>query len=101
MLGGLTSDCTALVQAVLGDGSDDQRLFLAVGLLRDEDRGVRGAAVETLGRIGNMRALPHLEKVAKEDVGETFWGKKVADAAKDAMDRIRAAQQKDEERPDG
>jgi hypothetical protein len=59
-----------------------------VAVLRDPDARVRWRAVEALVQIGDPRALPELERVAREDKGETGRGR-VADAAQEAVEKIR------------
>jgi len=56
--------------------------------LSDPDAKVRREAAWALGVIGDVRALPELERVAQEDTGETLWGS-VVEAAREAAERIR------------
>lgn len=78
--------------AALGQIGDTRALKPLVGALHDQSSDVGQAAAEALGQIGDPRALPHLERVAREDEGEAFLLGKMADAARKAMERIRAAQ---------
>jgi len=39
--------------------------------------------------IGDPRALPELERVAREDKSKTWWGASVAEAARQAAGKIR------------
>jgi len=65
-----------------------------IAALRDPDASVRWYEVEALGRTGDARALPELERVAQEDTGKTPWGESVADAAREAIARIRERMEK-------
>ncbi|MFQ6059238.1 MAG: HEAT repeat domain-containing protein [Anaerolineae bacterium] len=49
---------------------------------------MRRGIIEAMKRIGDPRALPKLERVAREDTGKTPWGS-VAEAARGAAERIR------------
>ncbi len=60
----------------------------AIAALQDTDPLVRWIAIQALEWLGDSRALPHLEKLAREDTGRTLWGS-VADAAREAAERIR------------
>jgi len=55
----------------------------------DLNAGVRWRAADALGKIGDARALPELERIAREDTGETWSGYSVAEAAREAIARIR------------
>jgi len=57
--------------------------------LRDPDWYVCKGAAVALGEIGDARALPELERIAREDTGETWSGYSVAEAAREAIARIR------------
>jgi HEAT repeat protein len=59
-----------------------------VELLSDEDSTVRYFAVDALGRIGDRRALPALEKLAATESAH-HYGRSVRDAAQEAIKRIR------------
>ncbi len=84
MLGGVVPDHTALARDVLGDGMDDQRLFLAVGLLRSVDepdreleRQVTLALVESLRQgatAEHKQAAVELAKIAGDEVIEDLDG---------------------------
>jgi len=65
-----------------------------IAALHDPDACVRWYEVEALGRTGDARALPELERVAQEDTGKTPWGESVADAAREAIARIRERMEK-------
>jgi len=80
-------ECAAIALGKIGDPGAVEPLIAA---LRDPDGGVRRYAAEALGKIGDTRALPELERVAQEDTGKTPWGESVADAAREAIARIRA-----------
>ena len=56
--------------------------------LRDSDAHVRRQAAWALGEIGDALALPELERVAREDTGVTPWGRRVADMAREAAEKI-------------
>ncbi len=55
-----------------------------IAALKDRDGDVRRRAAEALGKIGDARALPELERVAQEDKD---W--LVAYEAKNAVENIR------------
>ena len=59
-----------------------------IALLHDTDEWVRGRAAVALGRIGNVRAVAELERVAREDSSRSWWGR-VADAAQEAAEKIK------------
>jgi HEAT repeat protein len=75
----------------LGEIRDARAVEPLIGALRDRDSWVRRRAAEALEKIGDPRPLPHLRRVAREDEGKTPWGT-VADAAREAIRRIRTAQ---------
>jgi HEAT repeat protein/energy-coupling factor transporter ATP-binding protein EcfA2 len=75
----------------LGEIRDARAVEPLIGALRDRDSWVRRRAAEALEKIGDPRPLPHLRRVAREDEGKTPWGT-VADAAREAIRRIRIAQ---------
>jgi hypothetical protein len=80
MLGGLVADHSDFVRKVLGDGSDDERVFLAVGLLRsveepeaEVERRVMAALVGSLQRgvtEAHKRAAVELAKLLGDEAVE-------------------------------
>jgi HEAT repeat protein len=73
----------------IGDTLAVESLVRALG---DVDGNVRWGAAGALGAIGDPKALPHLERAVIEDKGANSLGYTVAAAAREAMERIRAAQ---------
>jgi HEAT repeat protein len=63
-----------------------------IAALKDEDSKVRERAAIALGHIGDSRALPELERLAREDQGKTSWGMKVKDVATRAIEEIKRKQ---------
>ena len=61
--------------------------------IRDKNEWGRWQAAWALGRIGDARALPDLERVAREDQGKTLYGR-VAEAAREAAEKIRGRMNK-------
>jgi len=61
-----------------------------VAALRDRDPNLRWNAARLLGEIGDTRAAPELKRAAQEDEGQTRSGKRVADAAKAAEEKIKS-----------
>ena len=57
--------------------------------LCDRDPNLRWNAARLLGEIGDARAAPELERVAQEDEGKTRSGKRVAEAAKAAAEKMK------------
>jgi len=55
---------------------------------------MRWAVAKLLGHIGDSRALPHLDRIVKQDRGETSSGGRVIDAAREAIEQIRAPELK-------
>jgi hypothetical protein len=50
------------------DGGRDERMFAPlVAALDDRNSSVRGAAAMALGNLGDVRAVPHLERVVASD----------------------------------
>jgi len=86
MKAGETTSYGAQALAELGRVQD----LLAVA--RDERLAVsvRVAAIGALERFGDASLLPDLERLAREDTSKTLWGKRVTDAAHQAIARIRA-----------
>jgi len=74
---------------VLGKIGDPRAVEPLVQALRDQDVRVRSGAVWALEEIGDARALPELERVAREDAGVSLLGRRVADLAREAAERIR------------
>ena len=56
--------------------------------LKDKDSNVRFWSCVALGRLGDSRALPELEKLAQDDEGQNSHGKKVKRAAQEAIEKI-------------
>jgi HEAT repeat protein len=59
-------------------------------LFDDSDTWQKLLAARILGYLEEPRALLELERLAREDAGTTFSGERVADAAREAIARIRA-----------
>jgi CheY-like chemotaxis protein len=59
-----------------------------VAALQDTDAEVAESAAYALGFIGDVRAVPHLERVAREDTRQGRFGRSVAEAARFAIERI-------------
>ena len=57
-------------------------------LLADTDSHVRYTAAESLGKLGDKRALPHLQNLRQRDKSENFWGEQVRAAATTAIERL-------------
>lgn len=57
--------------------------------LSDRDPNVRWHAARVLGEIGDAPALEELKRVAQEDEGKTRAGKRVAEAAKAAGEKLK------------
>ena len=64
--------------------------------LKDPDEDVRWYAADALGHLGSARALPHLERLTKDDA-ESRCGL-VADAARIAIERVSEAQRRSSRR---
>jgi HEAT repeat protein len=92
------SDARQRAGEALGRIGDRRAVEPLIAALSDRDSDVRHAAAVALGKIGDPMALSHLEQVAREDKGKMrLWPReKVADAAKQAIDRIKAARQKEQ-----
>ncbi len=71
---------TTAVAVIEGEASIP---FLTEISSKDKWNTVRASAVKSMGRIGSEKALPHLKKLTKDE------DKKVADAAKRAIQRIK------------
>jgi HEAT repeat protein len=54
-----------------------------IALLKDEDWEVRKEAAEALGKIGDPRALPELERLARENSD-------ASEKAREAIEKIKA-----------
>ncbi|MBF8283823.1 MAG: PBS lyase HEAT domain protein repeat-containing protein [Anaerolineales bacterium] len=61
-----------------------------IAALRDRDPNLRWNAARLLGEIGDARAAPELKRVAQEDEGKTRSGKRVAEAAKMAVEKVKS-----------
>ncbi len=68
---------------LLGKVGDERAVEPLIAALRHPDIGVRLSAAHGLGNIGDGRALPELERVAREDWGE------IAGVARQAIEQIR------------
>jgi len=73
-----------LVQLVAETG-DRQTTGVLIPLLDDPDPDVRFTVVQALARVGDRRALPALREVRS---GKSFWGRSIADAARQAIENI-------------
>jgi HEAT repeat protein len=58
--------------------------------LTDPVAEVRYGAISALQAIGDVRALPELERVAREDNDKTRWGESLANVAKWSIEAIRS-----------
>jgi HEAT repeat protein len=56
--------------------------------LNDPVAEVRYGVISALQDIGDVRALPELERIAREDNDKTRWGESLADVAKCAIEAI-------------
>jgi HEAT repeat protein/CheY-like chemotaxis protein len=81
--------CTAIRS--LGRLRDERAVEPLIATLQDESADVAWQAADALGKIGDVRALTHLERVAREDTRETRYGGAVAKMAQYAIERIGAA----------
>jgi len=63
-----------------------------VAMLQDEDAYIVWKVADALGQIGDPCAVPHLERVAKEDTRTTRYGGAVARIAQCAVEWIKATQ---------
>lgn len=70
----------------IGDGRAAGPLLHA---LNHPNSNVRWSAVHALTRIGDVRTLLELRRVAQNDQGRTSWGEPVASAAQIALDELR------------
>ena len=62
--------------------------YLTNVLLEDPEPGVRIVAAWALEKHGNLSALPALQHAAENDKGADWEGRTVADAARQAIERI-------------
>ena len=69
---------------------------LLIATLEDESADVVWQASDALGMIGDTRAIPHLERVAREDARKTRYGGAIADIARNAIEQIEAAEQREQ-----
>jgi energy-coupling factor transporter ATP-binding protein EcfA2 len=73
-----------LTVLALGEIGDAKAVEALIATLNNPDELVRFSAAYALGKIGDARALPELELLAREDPSS-----RVADAAREAIARIR------------
>ena len=73
-----------LVQLVAETGAR-QTTGVLLPLLDDPEPDVRFTVVQALARVGDRRALPALQEVRS---GKSFWGKSIAEAARQAIENI-------------
>lgn len=80
--------CTAIQS--LGLLKDARAAGPLIAALEDESPDVVWCAAAALGELGDARALPHLARVAKEDVRKTRYDGPVAKMAQYAIEQIEA-----------
>jgi HEAT repeat protein len=80
----------------LGTIGDECVVESLITALHDWHPEVRGSAASALGKIGDPRALPELERVARED--KVLWG--VAKSAREAAEKIRQRMAKKQKETD-
>ena len=77
-----------LAAHVLQLAKESRAVDSLIAALQDTDAGVVESAAYALGSIGDVRAVPHLECVEREDTRQTRFGQSVAKAARNAIERI-------------
>ncbi len=81
-----------LIARILGQIGDKRIVELLIALLGDESADVCSAAIWSLRTIGDVRAIPYLERLAREDTRKTWCGSEVAKMAQQAVQRIASQQ---------
>lgn len=66
----------------------EEALPYLLASLQMDDPHIRFYAIRELEKFGNEQVLAALKKVAQEDEGETWWGIKIRDVAKEAIEKI-------------
>jgi len=73
---------------------DDPRVApLLISLLAHENESVRYHSAETLGKMGDRRALEELQRMAGKDTGRTFFGRPISEIAQEAITSITSSTQ--------
>lgn len=80
-----------LICGILSTYGDKDAVMPLVNVLRnDPEADVRIAAAFALGRIGDSRAVPSLQRAHQDDHGTDYEGRLVSDVATEALQEIRA-----------
>ena len=74
-----------LAAGVLRQVKESRAVDSLIAALQDPDAGVVESAAYALGSIGDVRAVPYLEHVAREDTRRTRFDRSVAEAARVAI----------------
>jgi len=74
-----------LAAHVLQQAKESRAVDTLIAALQDTDAGVVESAAYALGSLGDVRAVPHLERVAREDTRRTRFDRSVAEAARIAI----------------
>jgi HEAT repeat protein len=89
----LLSDLDATVRwnacGLLYDFGDHRATPRLVEVLRDDaESDVRLIAAHALGRVGDLSAVPFLRHAARVDTGQDYEGRRVSEAAQEAIESI-------------
>jgi HEAT repeat protein len=87
--------CVSSIATILGNFGDVRAVEPLIDALSDSDPGIRFYAARALGKLGDRRALPALERAREVDTErivdrKSLYGKSVSAAAAKAIARITA-----------
>ncbi|HEY7152988.1 MAG TPA: HEAT repeat domain-containing protein [Gemmataceae bacterium] len=89
LLADLDADVRWHTCGLLYDFGDERVAPRLVEVLRNDPEGhVRFFAADALGKVGDLSAVPSLRHAAQFDTGQDYEGRRVSEAAKEAIESI-------------
>lgn len=94
LLSNSDKDIRRMAVWALGCTNNPETVVPLIETANDSESDVRAEVILSLRKLGDLRAIPVLTWLAKEEKGTTPWGFKISNTAKDAITQIRKRQKR-------